>query len=86
MDEVVLLDKDLGHCDRVLLGEAHDGGITHAHSASERSISLDGDVVLSAGGPDVGLGVEGVNLDLVDDRWDARVRSNQLLDLADVNG
>lgn len=41
--------------------------------------------MLGTGDPDVLLDVERVNLDLVDDRRDARVRSHQLLDLMIVS-
>lgn len=79
-----LLDKDLRWSDRILLGHVEDGRVIHALSASKRRVSLDGDVVLGAGGSDILLGVEGVDLDLVDDRRDSWVRRHQFFDLEDV--
>lgn len=68
-----LLDEDLRRCAGVLCCEFLDGWVVHAHSPREWCVGFDDDVVFLADLSDLGLGVEGVDFDLVDGGFDARV-------------
>lgn len=55
--------------------------MAESHGARERSVGFDDDVVGGAEGCDVGAGVEGVDFDLVDGGFDARIGGEEFLKL-----
>lgn len=75
------LDKELSNGAAVLFAQRHHGGVPHPHSSCQRRICFNDNVMPGARFPDRDLSVEGVHLDLVDDRVVPGLRGHELLDL-----